>query len=220
MGLRQRTVQALVARRIRPATSIPRLDPHSCFICCMQRLLHAGHDATYRNSCDSLPACRGSEFLAAAFARNRRFRDLLASARSEEQAAGRMGCMPSLLGARFLSTFPTPCCFIFGYRWGRGQTPSPAPPCSDASGATAFHSAAHYGDRRSVRKLIGASARRRRRPRQRQRAGLSVRHPTQRPTAAESRRLMCRSTPLHLAACYGKTEARATVAIKNRFGMT
>ena len=47
------------------------------FWCCMQALLRDGHDATFRNSYAPLPYCRVSQFLAASFARNRRFRGSL-----------------------------------------------------------------------------------------------------------------------------------------------
>jgi hypothetical protein len=43
----------------------------------MQAFLRAGQDATFRDSYAPLPSCRVSRFLAASFARNRRFRDFL-----------------------------------------------------------------------------------------------------------------------------------------------
>ena len=41
----------------------------------MQALLREGQDATFRDRYARLPYCRISQFLAASFARNRRFRD-------------------------------------------------------------------------------------------------------------------------------------------------
>ena len=43
----------------------------------MQVLLREGQDATFRDPYAPLPYCRISQFLAASFARNRRFRDFL-----------------------------------------------------------------------------------------------------------------------------------------------
>ena len=43
----------------------------------MQALLRAGQDVKFRDPYAPLPSCRISRFLAASFARNRRFRDFL-----------------------------------------------------------------------------------------------------------------------------------------------
>ncbi len=54
----------------------------------MQALVRAGHDVTFRDSYAPLPSCRISQFLAASFARNRRFRDFLKSGTFDGCASG------------------------------------------------------------------------------------------------------------------------------------
>ena len=52
-----------------------RQAPLGQFRCCIQALLREGQGATFRDSYARPPYCRISQFLAASFARNRRFRD-------------------------------------------------------------------------------------------------------------------------------------------------
>ena len=68
LGLGQRTVEAFVARPIRPcyAESSPlrQASPLSQFSFRMQALLSNGHDANSRDSCAPLPNCRISQVIA------------------------------------------------------------------------------------------------------------------------------------------------------------
>ena len=104
-----------------------------------------------------------------------------------------------------------------------GSPPHPAPPHRDRD--TALHWAAHYGNRRIVRRLIDANA------------DVDAQDDGRRAFpfdiggwAAESRRLPCRRdlrwrwTPLHYAAWNGHTGAieellvSGAVSVQNRFG--
>jgi hypothetical protein len=132
-----------VARRIRPccaASSALRQAPLRQFRFRMQALLRAGEDAKFRGSYAPLPYCRISPFLAASFARNRRFRDFLKFGTFGGCASGERDgeySLPltfsqnenavdprGLLAVLFLGT---------GWDWGYpvGSTPlTPAPPCT------------------------------------------------------------------------------------------
>ena len=57
----------------------------------MQALVRAGQDVTFRDSYAPLPSCRVSRFLAASFARNRRFRDFLKFGTFDGRASGERG---------------------------------------------------------------------------------------------------------------------------------
>ena len=54
----------------------------------MQALVRAGVDVTFRDSYAPLPSCRVSQFLAASFARNRRFRASLKFGTLDGYASG------------------------------------------------------------------------------------------------------------------------------------
>ena len=105
----------------------------------MQALLHAGHDANSHDPCAPLPYCRTSQFPAASFARNLRFRALLRLRTFGGCARGeRGGSTASPLRVLFPLTFiingtclGATCCCVFGYRLGLGypvvSIPSPRP---------------------------------------------------------------------------------------------
>ena len=75
LGLGQWTLEAFVARRTRPCYAGSSPYVRRQFRVRVQALLRAGQDATFRDSYAPLPSCRVSRFLAASFARNRRFHD-------------------------------------------------------------------------------------------------------------------------------------------------
>ncbi len=75
LGLGQWTLEAFVARRTRPCQADPSPYVRRQFRVRMQTLLRAGQDATCHDMYAPLPSCRVSRFLAASFARNRRFHD-------------------------------------------------------------------------------------------------------------------------------------------------
>ncbi len=132
LGLDQWTLKAVVERRFRQLCRIQPPTSRRQFSVCIQALLRAGHDA---NSCGSyapLQYCRISEFLAASFPRNRRFRDFLR-----------------------LRTFGGCASGVSGYPVGPTPSPSPA---VHSNGWTALHEAAWCGNRIIVGKLIAAKA--------------------------------------------------------------
>jgi hypothetical protein len=136
----------------------------------MQVLLRAGHDATFREPPYApLPYCRVSQFLAASFARNRRFRDFLkfgtfGGCASGERAVLRVLSEYSLPLTFTLNGRPSgpACCFVFGYRLGTevppwGPPPHPGPTVR-SDGWTALLWAAYHSNRRIVRALVASGA--------------------------------------------------------------
>ncbi len=104
----------------------------------MQALLRAGLNATFRDSYAPLPYCRIPEFLAASFARNRRFRDFLKFCTLCGCASGERDGEYSESARRTLSINGYPktkprstsgpaCCFVFGYRLRLGTPVGPIP---------------------------------------------------------------------------------------------
>ena len=139
----------------------------------MQALLRAGHDVKFRDEYAPLPYCRISQFLAASFARNRRFRDFLKFGTFGGCASGVRGgdCSESSRSTLSVSVYPKrnrgrpsgrACCFVFGYRQGTGVPPWGPPPHPGPAvhryGHTALHWAARYGNRRIVRSLVASGA--------------------------------------------------------------
>ena len=142
----------------------------------MQALLRAGQDATFRSSYAPLPCCRLSQFLAAFFPRNRRFRGCLKFGTSGGYASGERDgdCSESSRSTLAVNVYPKrnrsrpsgpACCFVFGYRlepvvtgvpsWGPPPHPGPA---VRSDGDAALHWAALFGNRRMVRLLIASDA--------------------------------------------------------------
>jgi hypothetical protein len=106
----------------------------------MQSLIHAGHDANFRNSCVPLPYCRTPQFLAAAFARLRRFRYLVSfrtfggCASGERDGADSESVRSTLSVNGYQKRRSRPsgpaCCFVSGTGGSGdpvGPTPSPRP---------------------------------------------------------------------------------------------
>ncbi len=75
LGLGQWTLEAFVTRRTRPCYDDSSPYVRRKFRVRVQVLLRAGQDATFQDMYAPLPSCRVSRFLAASFARNRRFHD-------------------------------------------------------------------------------------------------------------------------------------------------
>jgi hypothetical protein len=139
----------------------------------MQALVRAGQDVKFRGEYAPLPSCRVSQFLAASFARNRRFRDFLKFATFDGCASGvRDGdCSESSRSTLSLTVTQNehlvdprgePAVLRFGYRLGTGVPPwGPPPhpgPAVHSNGWTALHWAAYCGNRRIVRSLVDANA--------------------------------------------------------------
>jgi hypothetical protein len=148
--------RTLIVCRIHPTPSRPAL---SNFSVRMRAPLLCGHnvksDPKFRGCTrlyDPLQACRISEFLAAASARNRRFRDVCARTRYQAAARGRTASTPSPLGARGVllpSTYDKTetwstlgACLLFCVRFTEPPHPSPA---VHSDGDTALHWAAVTG---------------------------------------------------------------------------
>ena len=85
--------------------AMPRIQPRATrlgqLLGCMQTLVRAGHDVKFRDSYAPLRYCRVSQFLAASFARNRRFRDFLKFGTFD-------GCASGVRVLRVLSKYSLP----------------------------------------------------------------------------------------------------------------
>jgi hypothetical protein len=142
----------------------------------MQTLVRAGQDATFRGPYAPLPSCRVSQFLAASFARNRRFHYFPKFATFDGCASGvrdgdysessREYSLPLTVTVTQNRTHSRPSgrayCFVFrvpaGY-WGTPVGPTPhAGPAVHSNGWTALHYAADCGNRRMIRSLADANA--------------------------------------------------------------
>ena len=193
----------------------------------MQAHLRAGQDVKFRDSYAPLPSCRVSQFLAASFARNRRFRDFLkfgtfGGCASGERAVLRVLSEYSLPLTFTLNGRPSgpACCFVFGYRLGTGVPPwGPPPhlgPAVHSDGWTALHIAAAYGNRRIVGLLVESGAD----VNTQEFGGCAVsvaaiggvRRPSPR------HRRPCRLTPLHFAASNGNSDAIAELLLRGADG--
>ncbi len=149
----------------------------------MQTLLNAGHDANSCRSYAPLPRCRISEFLAAPFARNRRFRDFFFEVshvwRMRERRAGwgvlrvrsEYSCRERLPKRNVVDPRGMPAVLFSGTGWDWGSLWFPPPERDPAvhsdgltglhcewDGLTALHCAAIHGNLRIVRILIESNA--------------------------------------------------------------
>ena len=172
----------------------------------------------------ALPCQRASrilECLAASFSRNRRFRDLLGLSTFRGCASGRLddGYAESARStlAADLSQTDAPLtllatCLLFCFRVyrmggvaGRAHPLAPPRPAMHRDGYTALHVAASRGNRRIVRKLIGANAVVD--AQDNEGRAFPVRLRRVRPSESPPPACLCRDTPLHWAANNGQFEA-------------
>ena len=158
--------------RIQPLRQAPLRQ----FRCCTQALLREGQEATFRNSYARLPYSRISQFLAASFARNRRFRDFPKFGTFDGCASGvrdgdysessREYSLPLTVtqNEHLVDPRGEPAVLCFGYRLGTGVPPWGPPPSPQPRRAQQWQHRAALGGglRQSPNRPIARRCRRRR----------------------------------------------------------